>query len=1274
MRLCFCVAAVMAVLLLSPPVNAETSSEKLKRAAASLRALRDFCLQTMKQDGVDMANTEWNNHIKTTWTGDNPCPKTGHPWTGVRCDTDFEEVQKLHLLGYDLYCNFTGFDTAALNKFDPSSLTGLTEVELAYNKFIGPFPQLFADLVALDTLEVSGNQFSGDISKLKFKSGTLQILALAGNSFSGEIPDLRNKPHLSEIDLTGNHFTGDFSSKLTDVPLLQILNLGGNDFGGPLPDLSGVKRLSRMNIENNSFTGTLPSTLGDLGASGNGVLGLNLANNHFKGALPPNIVKLKSLRTLDVSGNQLTGTLPHLHTLPHLEDGAVMLGGNDFDCPIPVSTRTSTLYDTATCTCKAGSKGAKDADIDGDGWSAVRCRDKGRLMDKCANSSRFTCAACNGGKHSKTDWATTCDLCPPGHFAPKEKNSRCLACSPGDFAGTPGMSKCSACPRGRFSNTSASDSCEQCAAGYVDNSTESTSCQACQPGWFQPDPEGKVCVPVPAGSFANGCADVNKGCRLSTKCPNGTYTATSKSTECKQCEPGQFAGQPGSKKCEKCEQGFFSTPGASMCNRCMKGKFQKMLGSTKCVDCPAGYFAPDTNAAQCQECPEGRLSGVGAVECDMCAFGRYTAKKATKKQWIRDPRSTTPLTCTPEAHSVSDRLACQAKAESALVHYYQHAMQLVQLVPFTGDCVATGRSKVDKPNKHLMQFLVACTKVVKGDVVCVDVVCDGVAGVGVSVKIGFRGSPTNIANVVIRLEEETKSELVVPPDAFRSSPTTFTVVGKGTPVTVPDTTQHLCAVAASCDHPVASPSQDWVIYKYNQCEGCPGGTYQDKRGKSKCETCKSSEFALTSGPAFVGLASCKYCADGQFNNGKKESGCDKCAPGKFSTGGEDCQPCSVGEYSTEGSAACTACGTFTYIVADGNAHTVCNAFLTRNEAIVAGIIVVVVFIIAFLIAIASIVYYYKNRQIELADTEWMFMVDEKGVGHWYNEESMKISYSRPEHTHSPPDDYWIRVRNVDGETVGYYNTESADLICQMIDQLVEAYTVNLASSSEATMVHAKHIWEKIHENSELVCTFDKWEERYDELTGSLYYFDGASQEFYWKPLKGGPAPSHEWHRLTAPNNYIIGFYNVMTHEIRDPKTLTEEEMGPNVNTMELNPTFLRECDAQDPTHGTIGKCWHMLDHSVVVAEKFGWQWRYHEEGDVWHFYDHVFSRYQWQLPKEWSASRYIRFEDGQLYDCQEHVEVSPDVEATLDINAFEVVAGRREMQSKIVGNQIKPTL
>ena len=37
-------------------------------------------------------------------------------------------------------------------------------------------------------------------------------------------------------------------------------------------------------------------------------------------------------------------------------------------------------------------------------------------------------------------------------------------------------------------------------------------------------------------------------------------------------------------------------------------------------------------------------------------------------------------------------------------------------------------------------------------------------------------------------------------------------------------------------------------------------------------------------------------------------------------------------------------------------------------------------------------------------------VDEKGVGHWYNEESMKISYSRPEHTHSPPDDVCVRVK------------------------------------------------------------------------------------------------------------------------------------------------------------------------------------------------------------------------------------------------------------------------
>ena len=40
MRLCFCVTAVMAVLLLSPPANAEKSTEKLKRGLFGF----DICL------------------------------------------------------------------------------------------------------------------------------------------------------------------------------------------------------------------------------------------------------------------------------------------------------------------------------------------------------------------------------------------------------------------------------------------------------------------------------------------------------------------------------------------------------------------------------------------------------------------------------------------------------------------------------------------------------------------------------------------------------------------------------------------------------------------------------------------------------------------------------------------------------------------------------------------------------------------------------------------------------------------------------------------------------------------------------------------------------------------------------------------------------------------------------------------------------------------------------------------------------------------------------
>lgn len=139
-------------------------------AADSLRKIRDFCIQTMKDKGKSMANNPWDTSIGDTWGNDDPCdPK----WVGVQCDSDFEEVRyvdnvlwsalcpgiiyehsstqplnlflhdrKLQLFNLGLYCDFTKFDVDAKGQFHPSSLNGLTELELSNNQFEGDFPQV----------------------------------------------------------------------------------------------------------------------------------------------------------------------------------------------------------------------------------------------------------------------------------------------------------------------------------------------------------------------------------------------------------------------------------------------------------------------------------------------------------------------------------------------------------------------------------------------------------------------------------------------------------------------------------------------------------------------------------------------------------------------------------------------------------------------------------------------------------------------------------------------------------------------------------------------------------------------------------------------------------------------------------------------------------------------------------------------------------------------------------------------------------------------------
>lgn len=194
--------------------------------------------------------------------------------------------------------------------------------------------------------------------------------------------------------------------------------------------------------------------------------------------------------------------------------------------------------------------------------------------------------------------------------------------------------------------------------------------------------------------------------------------------------------------------------------------------------------------------------------------------------------------------------------------------------------------------------------------------------------------------------------------------------------------------------------------------------------------------------------------------------------------------------------------------------------------------------------------------------------------------------------------------------------------------------------------------------------FEDWEERYDGMTGSLFYVSG-DQEYYWKPLDS-PAPKHTWHRLTDPTgNTVVCYYNINDHSIED--TVGENEVA---NDMKLHDTFLRECKASGVGRGSIGKCWQALDkNSELVAEKFGWQWRFRRDKNIWYYHDAVFSRYQWAPPDGWSPVRYVRCGEGdsaEFYDLYDRIMITREHEDYASIIDFEVAIGNAESKELLL--------
>ncbi|KAG2316330.1 hypothetical protein Bca4012_067225 [Brassica carinata] len=180
-------------------------------------------------------------------------------------------------------------------------------------------------------LSLSGLGLTGKIGRGIRKLQHLKTLSLSNNNFTGNIMALSNNNNLQKLDLSHNNLSGQIPSSLRST---RYLDLTGNSFSGTLTDglFSNCSSLTYLSLSHNHLEGQIPNTLFRCSVLNS----LNLSSNHFSGS--PSFVsgfwKLERLRTLDLSFNTLSGTLPlgilSLHSLKVLQ-----LQGNQFSGSLP---------------------------------------------------------------------------------------------------------------------------------------------------------------------------------------------------------------------------------------------------------------------------------------------------------------------------------------------------------------------------------------------------------------------------------------------------------------------------------------------------------------------------------------------------------------------------------------------------------------------------------------------------------------------------------------------------------------------------------------------------------------------------------------------------------------------------------------------------------------------------------------------------------------------------------------------------------------------------
>ncbi|EOY12096.1 Receptor like protein 6, putative [Theobroma cacao] len=195
---------------------------------------------------------------------------------------------------------------------------------------VNEFPQFLRGSEGLKYLDLSNNRIYGKIPKWMCDLGGYYLWYL--NISRNSLTDLNQFPMegILALDLSSNLIHGDLPIPRSSSA--SIFLISNNSLSGEISSLiCEASSLEYLDLSHNNLSGTIPECLGNFSKS---LSMLKLQMNRFHGIIPPTFIKGCQLKNLNLNGNQLEGALtPSIINCRDLE--VLDLGNNKINDTFP---------------------------------------------------------------------------------------------------------------------------------------------------------------------------------------------------------------------------------------------------------------------------------------------------------------------------------------------------------------------------------------------------------------------------------------------------------------------------------------------------------------------------------------------------------------------------------------------------------------------------------------------------------------------------------------------------------------------------------------------------------------------------------------------------------------------------------------------------------------------------------------------------------------------------------------------------------------------------